>query len=623
MEAWVPSAGAGAVPSVLQVQQARLLSRSPHSLRGGLVAAGKHADDAASRVHRNAAAGRPSAAFPVAAGLALGVAAGVLTSRSGRRPRGLRAVDTRDTVDTALPAPTMGSASDFAAFSWRHQWYPMAFSKVTDKGLPHRLELFGEPLVLWWDGKAAAWRAMADRCPHRLAPLSEGRVDETGRIECPYHGWTFDGDTGNCAKIPQQDGPHTELAADSGLRSKCGGVAMLTVEKQGIIWMWGQPLGQGGPLPDEALIPTCEAMEDERFEWIDVSRDMPYSADMLLENVLDSSHVPFTHHQTISKRENAVPLALRLQGDGVRASGFEGKQEAPPDFKKTVTERTTKFVAPCYMHHRIRSAEAPKEAGNNQENGSPDFEAGFETWTVAYATPTGPGRCRLMARFPFRFPPPKNKWMPNLPRLALRKLPDWANHLGQLRVLDDDNIFLPIQERTVHDVPGGWKKNYVMPTAADTYVTAYRRWFDSVPAVPHDEHAVDAHRSLGLAAGAIVDKSFLLDRYAQHTAHCKSCQGALRRAKQTVKAANAALLTAAASVPGVLVALGSSSASLALQLKVLGGLAAFAGGASQVRKLAKKVAVGLTSGVPDYPPPRNRKTFKARELRTVEQGRRS
>ena len=39
---------------------------------------------------------------------------------------------------------------------------------------------------------------------------------------------------------------------------------------------------------------------------------MPYSADMLLENVLDSSHVPFTHHKTISKRENAVPLPLAL-----------------------------------------------------------------------------------------------------------------------------------------------------------------------------------------------------------------------------------------------------------------------------------------------------------------------
>ena len=65
-------------------------------------------------------------------------------------------------------------------------------------------------------------------------------------------------------------------------------------------------------LLDESSIPVCEALEDPAFAWIDVSRDMPYSADMLLENVLDSSHVPFTHHKTISKRENAVPLPLAL-----------------------------------------------------------------------------------------------------------------------------------------------------------------------------------------------------------------------------------------------------------------------------------------------------------------------
>lgn len=41
------------------------------------------------------------------------------------------------------------------------------------------------------------------RCPHRLAPLSEGRVDAAGRLECPYHGWSFNGD-GSCHSIPQE-----------------------------------------------------------------------------------------------------------------------------------------------------------------------------------------------------------------------------------------------------------------------------------------------------------------------------------------------------------------------------------------------------------------------------------
>jgi phenylpropionate dioxygenase-like ring-hydroxylating dioxygenase large terminal subunit len=47
------------------------------------------------------------------------------------------------------------------------------------------------------------FRAFEDRCPHRLAPLSEGRVNpESGHLECAYHGWTF-GPDGGCSGIPQ------------------------------------------------------------------------------------------------------------------------------------------------------------------------------------------------------------------------------------------------------------------------------------------------------------------------------------------------------------------------------------------------------------------------------------
>jgi phenylpropionate dioxygenase-like ring-hydroxylating dioxygenase large terminal subunit len=42
--------------------------------------------------------------------------------------------------------------------------------------------------------------AFADRCPHRLVPLSAGRV-EGGRLRCAYHGWEF-GEDGRCAQLP-------------------------------------------------------------------------------------------------------------------------------------------------------------------------------------------------------------------------------------------------------------------------------------------------------------------------------------------------------------------------------------------------------------------------------------
>ena len=154
----------------------------------------------------------------------------------------------------------------FEEFSWTRQWYPMAFADVTDRKVPHRLELFGEPLVLWWDQRTQRWCAMSDSCPHRAAPLSEGRIDENGQIECPYHGWCFDGNKGGvCTKIPQASG-----GGDAEMLSRCSGIAYIVEEKQGLIWVYGE-VG-GTDLPDPSTIPICEALDDPRFCWIDVSR---------------------------------------------------------------------------------------------------------------------------------------------------------------------------------------------------------------------------------------------------------------------------------------------------------------------------------------------------------------
>ena len=34
--------------------------------------------------------------------------------------------------------------------------------------------------------------AIAHDCPHLGCPLSEGTIDENGKIVCPWHGWRFD-----------------------------------------------------------------------------------------------------------------------------------------------------------------------------------------------------------------------------------------------------------------------------------------------------------------------------------------------------------------------------------------------------------------------------------------------
>lgn len=86
------------------------------------------------------------------------------------------------------PAPALRAKVYNADYPWRERWWPVAFEKVTDKDRPHAFELLGTPITFYFNKVAAQWQAVLDTCPHRLAPLSEGRIDESGCIECPYHG---------------------------------------------------------------------------------------------------------------------------------------------------------------------------------------------------------------------------------------------------------------------------------------------------------------------------------------------------------------------------------------------------------------------------------------------------
>ena len=73
------------------------------------------------------------------------------------------------------------------AFSWSKQWYPVALLNDLDPRRPMVATLLGQDFVLWRD-KNKNWRCFEDRCPHRLAPLSEGRIEpQDHSLMCSYH----------------------------------------------------------------------------------------------------------------------------------------------------------------------------------------------------------------------------------------------------------------------------------------------------------------------------------------------------------------------------------------------------------------------------------------------------
>ena len=113
-----------------------------------------------------------------------------------------RAGQNRPMVSLPAQAPSQAPESQSPPAAWRNQWYPVAFLRDLDRGRPSPFTLLGEDLVLWWDRAGGCWQAFTDVCPHRLVPLSEGRLNAAGELECPYHGWTFEG-SGRCTAIPQ------------------------------------------------------------------------------------------------------------------------------------------------------------------------------------------------------------------------------------------------------------------------------------------------------------------------------------------------------------------------------------------------------------------------------------
>ena len=73
-------------------------------------------------------------------------------------------------------------------------WWPLAWSaELTSRPVA---VVRGDSAIVLYRGVGGAALALEDRCPHRRAPLSLGRVTESGMLQCGYHGWTFDGGSG-------------------------------------------------------------------------------------------------------------------------------------------------------------------------------------------------------------------------------------------------------------------------------------------------------------------------------------------------------------------------------------------------------------------------------------------
>ncbi|MBT2321920.1 aromatic ring-hydroxylating dioxygenase subunit alpha [Variovorax paradoxus] len=161
----------------------------------------------------------------------------------------------------------------------RNVWYVAAWDHEVPIDRPLPRTILGERVVLFRDAEGNP-RALLDRCPHRFAPLSLGKVVD-GCIQCPYHGLQFGGD-GACTRNPHGNGAIPKAAQ---VRS------YPVVERWSVLWIW-----MGDPdRADPGLIPPFRSMDPES-RW--VGKDYLLArAEYQLEtdNILDLSHIEFLH----------------------------------------------------------------------------------------------------------------------------------------------------------------------------------------------------------------------------------------------------------------------------------------------------------------------------------------
>ena len=198
-----------------------------------------------------------------------------------------------------------------------NHWYAAAWSEEIGIA-PLARRILDRPVALFRtaSGKAAA---LDDCCPHRMVPLSRGRV-EGETLRCGYHGLRFDC-SGKCVEVPGQVNipPRAKVLSHP------------VVERWKLAWIWmGEPA-----LADPALIPPLPWLDSP--DWTDAHGTITYECNyvLLLDNLIDLSHTTFVHQSTIGT-EDVAKTPIKTTGDArhVRVERYMNDTEPSIMYKR-------------------------------------------------------------------------------------------------------------------------------------------------------------------------------------------------------------------------------------------------------------------------------------------------
>jgi len=188
-------------------------------------------------------------------------------------------------------------------------WYVAARTAEVSR-TPMQRWLLDTPVMLYRkeDGSPVA---LDNRCPHRWAPLSDGRL-EGDNVVCPYHGARFS-PSGKCASYPDAK----TIPAAMQVR------AFALVERGPFIWIW---MGDDEVRAQTELPPSFDWFADPT--WTTTTNGYEFGANylMLHENVMDLTHFNYVHAKTF-KIDNWRANTAKFTTEGDRVT-YEDIYEA-------------------------------------------------------------------------------------------------------------------------------------------------------------------------------------------------------------------------------------------------------------------------------------------------------
>jgi phenylpropionate dioxygenase-like ring-hydroxylating dioxygenase large terminal subunit len=194
-------------------------------------------------------------------------------------------------------------------------WYVACLADDLGRRRPVARTVLGVRVALFRDERGRAV-AVLDRCPHRNAPLSIGKVCD-GQLQCAYHGWRFDG-TGACRFVPG-------LVGEGADRRARRVDTFPTVEQDGFVWVW--PAGGDAPAGRPFRFP---GVDEAGYTTVRRSLSVTASLHASLENTLDVPHTAFLHGGLFRGGRPPVDIevVVRHTPDGVEAE-YVGEPRPP------------------------------------------------------------------------------------------------------------------------------------------------------------------------------------------------------------------------------------------------------------------------------------------------------